>query len=157
MANGAGPMRIKLLKHYWTVVRRPLRVHDGTCDPLKRRDRTHARGREIVIDSGLHGVKELEITCHELMHGCAWEVLAEDVVERCSRKFADTAWRFGCRRHSCRATDRHGLKDLEHLLCYGLGGYVWKVAGDDWVKNSSRDIVRALYRLGWRFEKTHGQ
>jgi len=150
-------LRVRLLNRYWTVVRRALRANDGTCDPPQRKGRkhgrTHDRGREIVIDISLHGEKELEITCHELLHGCAWEVLAEDVVERCSAKFASLAWRLGCRRYSCRAPDRHGLKDLEHLLGTVLGGYVWKVAGDDWVSAASRDIVRAMYRLGWRMER----
>lgn len=149
-------VRVKLGGHTWRVVRRTLRKHHGTCDPPAREMRSHSRGREIVLDTALHGRKELEVACHKCLHACAWEVLSEDLVTAASAKFAEIAWRFGCRKYS-RDTLPYGLKDLEALLRVVLGGYVWRVADESWVKKSAHDITRALYRFGWRLHESAGK
>lgn len=87
-------MLVTILGKRWRFVRRYLRGDaDGYCDPPDK------PGKQIVIHSGLHGEKSLEILLHELLHAGQWH-LDEGVVRELARDLARILTRDGWRRHA---------------------------------------------------------
>lgn len=82
-------MRIKLRNRYFHFAFGRLdRQHDGVCDFEKR---------TITVRRSLQGERQLEITLHELLHACHWD-LDEQAVDETAKNLSKVLWRLGYRR-----------------------------------------------------------
>jgi hypothetical protein len=85
-------MRVQLRGRRYKLAFTKLRNKDfiGQCDAPS------ARGKRIVIDSGLQGQLRLDTIIHELLHGLYWE-LSEEAVDGAATDIAAVLWRLGYR------------------------------------------------------------
>jgi len=63
----------------------------GECD-----DPTNP-GKAIKIHKSLKGFEELEVTIHEMLHGCFWD-LDESVIDQVGVDISKALWRLGYRK-----------------------------------------------------------
>ena len=63
----------------------------GKCDP------PYQPGKEIRICHTLKGEKELDVTIHELLHACYWD-MDETAINDTATDIAHVLWRMGYRR-----------------------------------------------------------
>lgn len=52
---------------------------------------------KIKIDRNLRGMKELEITVHEMLHACFWDI-DEKVIKEVGNDISQALWKFGYRK-----------------------------------------------------------
>lgn len=85
-------MRVTIRKKRWELVFRNLDKDErwAYCEA------PHEKGKEIVIDSGLHGAHRLSCLVHEILHSACWD-LDEDAVQSAADDLAKILWRLGYR------------------------------------------------------------
>ena len=85
-------MRVKVLGKVWSFERRALTKDDGHCDPPSQ------AGKRIIVDSRLHGERELDVILHELLHAADWSK-DEEWVDSLASDLARILTRLGYRRN----------------------------------------------------------
>ncbi len=78
-------------KRYRIQLGRPLKTEDGHCQAPT------AKGKRLVVSSGLSEFRTLEVLLHEGVHATTWDA-AEEAVTETAHDLASFLWRLGYRR-----------------------------------------------------------
>lgn len=87
-------MQLKLRGKLWTFLRTNIGLSPeakGDCDAPS------VPNKKIRVRASLRGQKELEITIHEMLHACLWD-LDEEAVYDSAEDIARALWRLGYRK-----------------------------------------------------------